>query len=189
MSILINFLLAINVLVCLLLILLVLMQRPKSEGLGVAFGGGMTEAFLGTQTANVLANATRWLLGFFFILNLGLSILYAHQNKESSLSKQLANAPKPVVTATPAESGTNAADAAKAHVLEEAQKETTQNEIAPAPAASPTVGTAPTTPAAPAASATPAASAAPSATPVAAATPAEKDSAAAKATPAAKKKK
>jgi preprotein translocase subunit SecG len=36
MSILINILLVIEVLICLLLILLVLMQRPKNEGLGAA---------------------------------------------------------------------------------------------------------------------------------------------------------
>ena len=40
MQILINFLLAIYVLVALLMLLVILMQRPKSEGLGAAFGGG-----------------------------------------------------------------------------------------------------------------------------------------------------
>ena len=43
LSIVINVLLAIHVLVSLLIILLVLMQRPKNEGLGAAFGGGMTD--------------------------------------------------------------------------------------------------------------------------------------------------
>ena len=47
MQILINFLLAIYVLVALLMLLVILMQRPKSEGLGAAFGGGVTENIFG----------------------------------------------------------------------------------------------------------------------------------------------
>ena len=39
MNLLINLLLAVYVLVALLMVLVILMQRPKSEGLGAAFGG------------------------------------------------------------------------------------------------------------------------------------------------------
>ena len=85
LSLLINFLLAINVVVSLLIILVVLMQRPKSEGLGAAFGGGMTENLFGAQTSNVLANFTRWLGGTFFFLTLILSILYAKQSTQHSV--------------------------------------------------------------------------------------------------------
>lgn len=81
LTILINFLLAINIFVCALIILLVLMQRPKSEGLGAAFGGGMTENLFGAQTTTVLTNITRWLGGIFFALTLILSILYSQQAK------------------------------------------------------------------------------------------------------------
>jgi preprotein translocase subunit SecG len=84
LSLLITFLLAIHVLVSLLIIFIVLMQRPKSEGLGAAFGGGMTENLFGAQTSNVLANFTRWLGGIFFILTLILSILYAKQSTQRS---------------------------------------------------------------------------------------------------------
>src|SRR5580698_3452784 len=80
----ISILLAIHVIVSLLIILVVLMQRPKSEGLGAAFGGGMTENLFGAQTTNVLANATRWLGGIFFFLTLLLSILYAKQSTQHS---------------------------------------------------------------------------------------------------------
>ncbi len=58
MQILINFLLAIYVLVALLMLLVILMQRPKSEGLGAAFGGGVTENIFGAQTTNVLVKFT-----------------------------------------------------------------------------------------------------------------------------------
>jgi preprotein translocase subunit SecG len=84
LSLFINLLLGINVVVSLLIILIVLMQRPKSEGLGAAFGGGMTENLFGAQTSNVLANATRWLGGTFFFLTLVLSILYARQSMQHS---------------------------------------------------------------------------------------------------------
>jgi preprotein translocase subunit SecG len=84
LSLLITFLLAIHVLVSLLIIFIVLMQRPKSEGLGAAFGGGMTENLFGAQTSNVLANFTRWLGGIFFILTLILSILYAKLSTQRS---------------------------------------------------------------------------------------------------------
>ena len=101
MAIVINILLAIHVLVALLIILLVLMQRPKSEGLGAAFGGGMTDNLFGAQGTNVLQTITRWLGGIFFALALTLSILYVKKqdsNKEKTLQQRLLNAPVPAVT-------------------------------------------------------------------------------------------
>jgi preprotein translocase subunit SecG len=84
LSVSIAILLAIHIIVSLLIILVVLMQRPKSEGLGAAFGGGMTENLFGAQTSNVLANFTRWLGGIFFGLTLILSVLYAKQSAQHS---------------------------------------------------------------------------------------------------------
>jgi protein translocase SecG subunit len=68
MSILLNLLLALFVIVALLMVLVILMQRPKSEGLGAAFGGGMTDNLFGAQTTNVLTKVTGWLAGTFFVL-------------------------------------------------------------------------------------------------------------------------
>src|SRR5256885_6552499 len=79
MNLLINFCLAMFVLVSLLMILVILMQRPKSEGLGAAFGGAVTENIFGAQTTNVLVKFTTWLAGIFFALTFGLSVLYAHR--------------------------------------------------------------------------------------------------------------
>ncbi|MDQ6765215.1 MAG: preprotein translocase subunit SecG [Verrucomicrobiota bacterium] len=79
MSILLGFLLVVYVLVTLLMILVILMQRPKSEGLGAAFGGGVTENIFGAQTTNVLTKITGWLAGTFFALTFALSVLYAHR--------------------------------------------------------------------------------------------------------------
>ena len=105
MSILINVLLAIWVLVALLMVLVILMQRPKSEGLGAAFGAGVTENIFGAQTTNVLVKFTGWLAGFFFALTFALSILYAHRSAGNStlrrelLKQQTAAQPSPGATA------------------------------------------------------------------------------------------
>jgi preprotein translocase subunit SecG len=84
----INILLVIHVLVSLLIVLLVLMQRPKNEGLGAAFGGGMTENLFGAQTTNVLQTFTRYLGALFFGLTLLLSWLYVKQLTHSSSTQQ-----------------------------------------------------------------------------------------------------
>jgi len=84
MNLLINLLLVIYVLVALLMVLVILMQRPKSEGLGAAFGGAVTENIFGAQTTNVLVKFTAWLAGIFFALTFALSILYAHKNTVDS---------------------------------------------------------------------------------------------------------
>ena len=101
MSILINFLLGIYALVALLMIFVILMQRPKSEGLGAAFGGGVTENLFGAQTTNVLTKFTTWLAGFFLILTFALSILYSHKsNASSNLRRELLKS-QPTSAASP----------------------------------------------------------------------------------------
>src|SRR5947207_15769534 len=90
MSILINLCLSLFVLVALLMVLFILMQRPKSEGLGAAFGAAVTENIFGAQTTNVLVKITAWLAGIFFALTFALSILYAHKSiAQSALRREL----------------------------------------------------------------------------------------------------
>ena len=96
MSILINILIAFHVLVCLLMVVVVLMQRPKNEGLGAAFGGGMTENIFGAQTTHVLQKFTVWLGIVFFALTLLLAILYAKRGTgETAIEKELLSQPVP----------------------------------------------------------------------------------------------
>jgi preprotein translocase subunit SecG len=97
----IKLLLAIHVIVSVLIILLVLMQRPKNEGLGAAFGGGMTENLFGAQGTNALQTITRWLAGIFFSLTLLLSWLYVKENASHSTLQQRLSAPT-TIPATPA---------------------------------------------------------------------------------------
>src|SRR5213082_2603606 len=91
MNLLITVLLVLFVLVSGLMVLVILMQRPKSEGLGAAFGGGVTENIFGAQTTNVLVKFTTWLAGIFFALTFGLSVLYAHRGTggESAFRREL----------------------------------------------------------------------------------------------------
>jgi preprotein translocase subunit SecG len=94
------------VLCSLLMVLVILMQRPKSEGLGAAFGGAVTENIFGAQTTNVLVKFTTWLAGIFFGLTLVLSILYAHRSTADSafrrelMKAQSAPQASPAPTAT-----------------------------------------------------------------------------------------
>src|ERR1043165_6960822 len=104
MDLLINILIGVYVFDAVLMILVILMQRPKSEGLGAAFGGGVTENIFGAQPTNVLTKITGWLAAIFFLLTFILSILYAHKNSASSnLSREVTKGatPAPVASATP----------------------------------------------------------------------------------------
>ena len=68
MSILIGFLYVIEVVVCLLLAGIILLQKPKEGGLGGVIGGGMAEAAFGADAGNVLIKGTI-ILGTVFLLN------------------------------------------------------------------------------------------------------------------------
>ncbi|HEY1582573.1 MAG TPA: preprotein translocase subunit SecG [Chthoniobacterales bacterium] len=120
MTILINSLLVLEVLVSILMMFVILMQRPKSEGLGAAFGGGVTENIFGAQTTNVLTTATTWLASIFFIVVLLLSVLYAHRGApDSALRRELEKTSTPSKAAaplTPKAAAQNAAADAKAKV-------------------------------------------------------------------------
>lgn len=88
LSISINLLLVIFVIVCLLMTLLILMQRPKQEGLGAAFGSNVTDQVFGARTTNVLQRGTVYLGSLFFILSLTLAVLIGHKNKKETLRKE-----------------------------------------------------------------------------------------------------
>ena len=68
MSIFIGFLYVVEVLVCILLAMVVMLQKPKEGGLGGALGGSMMEAALGADAGNVLIRTTA-ILGAIFLLN------------------------------------------------------------------------------------------------------------------------
>ena len=69
------------VLCCLLLIGLILLQKSKSEGLGLAFGAGAGESLFGARAGNVLSKATVILGVIFMASALILGMLFAQQDK------------------------------------------------------------------------------------------------------------
>jgi preprotein translocase subunit SecG len=151
MSIILSILIAIHVLVCALMILVVLMQRPRSEGLGSAFGGGLTDNVFGSQTTNVLAKFTTWMGIAFFAITLLLSILTAKANSgKTAVQKKLLSEPLPAAVSTPTPAplstpeATPATPTASATPVAEPVQETPQATpevetapLEPAPAASP----------------------------------------------------
>ena len=98
MNILIGCLYVIEVIVCLLLALVVMLQKPKEGGLGGAIGGGMLEASLGADAGNVLIKTTA-VLGAIFLLNtLVLARLTSTVNARSIMNAE----PEPVAEQAPA---------------------------------------------------------------------------------------
>ena len=155
MTLVINILLGIYVFIAALMILVILMQRPKSEGLGAAFGGGVTENIFGAQTTNVLTKFTGWLAAIFFLLTFVLSILYARKaNTPSNLSRELAagQTPVPVASATPISGASVSASptgsATPASSPNNSPAAVASTTVSPAPAASTSVAPATTAPAA-----------------------------------------
>ncbi len=73
-------LVVVHVVVCILLVFLVMMQRPRQEGLGAAFGAGLTDQMFGAQTTNVLQKGTVWLGVMFFVITLVLAILISKRH-------------------------------------------------------------------------------------------------------------
>jgi preprotein translocase subunit SecG len=102
----INFIIAtlqiVLILLCAFMVLLILMQRPKQEGLGAAFGSGMTDSVFGAETSNVLSRLTVWCVVLFFGITLTLSSLYAHRSAPSdNLQKALTETSTNNVPAAP----------------------------------------------------------------------------------------
>ena len=122
MDIFIGILTAVEVIVCLLLILVVLMQRPRQEGLGASFGDAAASQVWGAQTTNVLQKFTVYLAIILFALTILLAVLVSrHQN--GSKGKSLFGDAKPEAAA-PAAAPAAASpeeDKAKAKIMEQIQ--------------------------------------------------------------------
>ena len=88
MPILIGFLYVIEVLVCILLAMVVMLQKPKEGGLGGAFGGGMLEASLGADAGNVLIRTTAILGAIFLINTLVLARLTSTVHSRSLMARE-----------------------------------------------------------------------------------------------------
>jgi preprotein translocase subunit SecG len=86
MNILLYFVIALHVIVCLFLIGVVLLQQGRSADLAGAFGGqGSQTAFGPRAAANVLTRLTTWSAIIFMITSISLTILYVRSNGSHSV--------------------------------------------------------------------------------------------------------
>ena len=160
MNILIGFLYVLEVAVCLLLALVVMLQKPKEGGLGGVIGGGMAEAAFGADAGNVLIKVTIWLGAIFLINTLVLARLTSTIHTKTLMNDVAA--PAPIQQQLPDLPAANIP--APAPTPAPAAKPVAPVPMpAPAPAAKPAAPVVPKAPAAPAPAAKPAAPAAPKA--------------------------
>ena len=75
--------------VSILMVLIVLIQRPKQEGLGAAFGGGSLDSALGAHTTDILQKFTTWLGILFFVSAIGLAMVKTREFRSSAANDVL----------------------------------------------------------------------------------------------------
>ena len=92
MSILIGLLYVVEVVVCLLLAGVVMLQKPKEGGLG-GLAGGMGEAVFGADAGNVLIKTTIWLGSIFLVNTLILARLTSTIHSGSLMANEKPAAP------------------------------------------------------------------------------------------------
>ena len=113
-------------LVCILVVLVILMQRPSANaGMGAALGGGAAETVFGGESANVLSKMTTTLTVILFVLSFGLYLGFVAREKPTVKALDAA------ATAAPAAPAAAAAAAPAPVAAPAAQPQST-----PAPAAS-----------------------------------------------------
>ena len=82
MNLLIGILTFVLILTSLFLVLVVLMQRAKTDGgMGAAMGGGITESTFGAETSNVLSKATINAAILFFVVSFVLYLAHIYETK------------------------------------------------------------------------------------------------------------
>ncbi len=129
----INLIFVVQVIVTFLLLIVVLMQRPKQEGLGAAFGAALTDQAFGARTTDVLKKATIYLGTLFMLIAFTLCILLNRQYKEQlpTLS-QVENAPAPAEKADAPKDEKKTKSVTE--LLQEQQQKENNAPAAPAPA-------------------------------------------------------
>ena len=99
MSILISVLLIVEVLAAFLLVVVILAQKSKDQGLGMAFGSGMGESLFGSRAGNVLTRMTVTLAAVFMLTTIVLGILFARGTSGSGSVMDRADSQIPMAPA------------------------------------------------------------------------------------------
>lgn len=102
----IQFVTIVHVVVCVFLVIVVLLQQGKKDGMGAAFGGASSSVFGARGAENFLEKLTKYLAVIFMCTSLGLVYFSSRESSDSLLSgekvKQEAPAsPVEVETLTP----------------------------------------------------------------------------------------
>jgi len=101
-------LIVIEFLTAILLVAVILIQKSKDEGLGLAFGAGVGESLFGSRAGNVLTRITIILTMVFLVTTLFLGMI-STRTRERSVVDRLPNKPintQPLLqTPTPAPTG------------------------------------------------------------------------------------
>ena len=126
-------------LVCLLVVLIILMQRPSANaGMGSALGGGAAESVFGGESANVLSKMTTTLTVILFVLSFGLYLGFVAREKPTVKALDAAATAAPAApaaaVATPAAPAPVTAPAAKPQSTPAPAAATPVKPAAPAPA-------------------------------------------------------
>ncbi len=94
-------LITIEVLTSILLVVTILIQRTKNQGMGLAFGAGVGETMFGSQAGNVLTRATV-VLAVVFLANTTVLALVGIDREERSVVERVgAPAPSPMPVMPP----------------------------------------------------------------------------------------
>ena len=94
-----------QVLVCILLALMIMMQRPKQEGLGAAFGGDTMDSLTGAHATDFLQKGTAVLGTALFILTFSLSMLITAGASRENKSSTNGSVPPPAIDVPKGSSG------------------------------------------------------------------------------------
>jgi len=112
----------IHVIACILLIIIILIQRGRGGGLAESFSG--VESMFGTKTNAFLTRATSVLSVIFFITCLSLALLSVRQSR--SLMKSVKPQVTPIGQTTPAPAADNTAKQTQQQLSESEKKATAQ---------------------------------------------------------------
>ena len=109
MSLLIGILTFVLIITSLFLVLVVLMQRAKTDGgMGAAMGGGSMESTFGAETSNVLSGATIKAAIVFFVISFTLYLAHIYQSKHHEAADSKLPTVSAPATAVPAPATTPA---------------------------------------------------------------------------------
>jgi preprotein translocase subunit SecG len=94
-------LIVVEVATSLLLIGVILLQKTKSEGLGLAFGSGMGETLFGSRAGNVLTKITVTLALVFLANTTILGVIFTNAHETSIMDQRLSTMPVAAPVAQP----------------------------------------------------------------------------------------